>query len=45
LVTDVNGDHALLSGVWALLTLPFAVIVVMIGGITDAERIVKWLNL
>jgi hypothetical protein len=45
LVTDVNGDHALLSGVWALLTLPFAVIVVMIGGITDAERVVKWLNL
>ena len=44
-VTDVNGDHALLSGVWALLTLPFAVVVVMIGGIMDAERVVKWLNL
>jgi hypothetical protein len=44
-VTDVNGDHALLSGVWALLTLPFAVMVFMIGGIMDAERIVKWLNL
>jgi len=28
-----------------LLTLPFAVMVVMIGGIMDAERIVKWLNL
>lgn len=45
LVTDVNGDHALLSGVWAVLTLPFAVMVVMIGGIMDAERVVKWLNL
>jgi hypothetical protein len=44
-VTDVNGDNALLSGVWALLTLPFAVTVVMIGGIIDAERVVKWLNL
>jgi hypothetical protein len=31
--------------VWALLTLPFAVMVVLIGGIMDAERIVKWLNL
>jgi hypothetical protein len=45
LVTDVNGDNALLSGVWALLTLPFAVMVFMIGAITDAERVVKWLNL
>jgi hypothetical protein len=45
LVADVNGDHALLSGVWALLTLPFAVMVVLIGGIMDAERVVKWLNL
>jgi len=44
-IADVNGDHALLSGVWALLTLPFAVLVVLIGGITDAERVVKWLNL
>jgi hypothetical protein len=44
-VTDVNGDNALLSGVWALLTLPFAVMVVLIGGIIDAERVVKWLNL
>jgi hypothetical protein len=44
-IADVNGDHALLSGVWALLTLPFAVLVVLIGGIMDAERVVKWLNL
>jgi hypothetical protein len=45
LVTDVNGDNAFLSGVWALLTLPFAVMVYMIGGIMDAERVVKWFNL
>jgi hypothetical protein len=44
-VTDVNGDNALLSGVWAVLTLPFAVTVFLIGGIMDAERIVKWFNL
>jgi hypothetical protein len=44
-IADINGDNALLSGVWALLTLPFAVMVVLIGGITDAERVVKWLNL
>ena len=44
-ITDVNGDNALLSGVWALLTLPFAVMVFMIGGIMDAERVVKWFNL
>ena len=45
LITDVNGDNALLSGAWALLTLPFAVMVFMIGGIMDAERVVKWFNL
>jgi hypothetical protein len=45
LIADTHGDHALLSGVWALLTLPFAVMVVIIGGIMDAERVVKWLNL
>jgi hypothetical protein len=45
LMTDVNGDNALLSGVWALLTLPFAVLVFMIGGMMDAERVVKWFNL
>jgi hypothetical protein len=44
-VTDVNGDNALLSGVWAVLTLPFAVTVFLIGGIIDAERVVKWFNL
>jgi hypothetical protein len=44
-VTDVNGDNALLSGVWAVLTLPFAVTVFLIGGIMDAERVVKWFNL
>lgn len=45
LVTDVNGDNALLSGAWAVLTLPFAVIIYMIGGIMDAERVVKWFEL
>src|SRR5262245_29903780 len=45
LVTDVNGDKALLSGVWAVLTLPFAVMIYMIGGIMDAERVVKWFKL
>jgi hypothetical protein len=45
LVIDVNGDNALLSGVWAMLTLPFAVMVFLIGGIMDAERVVKWFNL
>jgi hypothetical protein len=44
-VTDVNGDNALLSGVWAVLTLPFAVTVFLLGGIIDAERVVKWFNL
>lgn len=45
IITDANGDHADLSGLWALLTLPFAVLVFLIGGMTDAERVVKWLNL
>ena len=45
IITDVDGDHARLSGFWALLTLPFAVIVFLIGGMLDAERVVKWLNL
>ena len=44
-IADINGDNALLSGVWALLTLPFAVMVFMIGGIMDAERVVRWFNL
>ena len=44
-VTDVNGDNALLSGVWAVLTLPFAVTVFLLGGIIDAERVVKWFHL
>ena len=44
-MTDVNGDNALLSGVWAVFTLPFAVTVFLIGGIVDAERVVKWFNL
>jgi hypothetical protein len=42
---EVYEDKGSLSGIWALLTLPFAVIVFLIGGRTDSERIVKWFNL
>lgn len=45
IITDIDRDHARLSGLWALLTLPFAVIVYLIGGMMDAERVVKWFNL
>ena len=44
-IHDVNGDTESLSGVWALLTLPFEVIVYLIGGMMDAARVVKWFNL
>jgi hypothetical protein len=44
-ISDVSGDKGSLSGVWALLTLPVTVIVFMIGGMMDAERVVKWFNL
>jgi hypothetical protein len=44
-LNDANGDKGTLSGVWAILTLPFLVIVFMIGGMMDAERVVKWFNL
>jgi hypothetical protein len=44
-IHDVHGDQLTLSGVWALLTLPFAVLTFMIGGIMDAGRIVKWFDL
>ena len=44
-IPDVNGDNALLSGVWAVLTLPFSVMVFMIGAMMDAERVVEWLKL
>jgi hypothetical protein len=43
-VTD-NADNALLSGVWALITLPFAVVVSILGAMMDAERVVKHFNL
>jgi hypothetical protein len=45
LVNDVSGDQLTLSGVWALLTLPFAVLGFMIGGMMDAARVVKWFDL
>jgi hypothetical protein len=44
-ISDVSGDKGSLSGVWALLTLPITVMVFMIGGMMDAERVVKWFNL
>jgi hypothetical protein len=44
-INDVNADKGSLSGVWALLTLPVEIIVFMIGGMMDAERVVKWFNL
>jgi hypothetical protein len=51
--TFVNGinlikgldDTVTLSGVWALLTLPALVMISMIGGRIDAERIIKCFNL
>jgi hypothetical protein len=45
LIHDFNGDQLTLSGVWALVTLPFAVLAFMIGGIMDAGRVVKWFDL
>jgi hypothetical protein len=38
-------DTITLSGVWALLTLPALVMISMIGGRIDAERIIKYFNL
>ena len=45
IMTDVAGDYALLTGLWAVLTLPFAAIIYLIGAMVDAERVVKWFNL
>ena len=45
IMTDVNGDFALLTGLWAVLTLPFAAMIYLIGAMMDAERVVKWFNL
>jgi hypothetical protein len=45
IMTDVAGDYALLTGLWAVLTLPFAVMIYLIGAMVDAERVVKWFNL
>jgi hypothetical protein len=44
-IDDIGGDKGSLSAVWALLTLPVTVIVFLIGGMMDAERVVKWFNL
>ena len=45
IITDINGDYALLTGLRAVITLPFAAMVYLIGGMMDAERVVKWFNL
>jgi hypothetical protein len=45
IMTDVAGDYALLTGLWAVLTLPFAAMIYLIGGIMDAERVVRWFDL
>jgi hypothetical protein len=45
IMSDINGDYALLTGLWAVLTLPFAAMIYLIGGMVDAERVVKWFNL
>jgi hypothetical protein len=45
LIKDVNGDKVSLSGLWALLMLPVVVIVSMIGGRMDAERVINWFHL
>lgn len=42
---DINGDYAFLTGLWAVLTLPFAALAYLIGGIVDAERTVRWFKL
>ena len=45
IITDVAGDYALLTGLWAVLTLPFASMIYLIGGMMDAERVVRWFDL
>ena len=45
LISDVNGDKVSLAGLWALLMLPVVVMVSMIGGRMDAERIINWFHL
>jgi len=37
----INADDALLWALWALFTLPAAVLVFLVGGIMDVERVVK----
>ena len=41
IIAEVKGDKC----AWAVLTLPFAVMIFLIGGIMDAERVVKWFKL
>lgn len=44
-LADVDGELAILAGVWALITLPVVAAVFLLGGMIDAERIVKWFRL
>jgi hypothetical protein len=44
-ISDIDGDLVGLSGVWALITVPVAIIVFLLGAMRDAERVVKWFNL
>ena len=46
-ISSIKGgdDTVTLSGVWALLTLPALVLISMIGGRIDAERIIKRFHL
>jgi len=46
-ISSIKGgdDTVTLSGVWALLTLPALVLISMIGGRIDAERIIKCFHL
>ena len=42
---EIYRDPLTLSGLWAVLTSPVAATVFMIGGITDAGRVVEWFHL
>ena len=42
---DPGADTMTLSGVWAVVTSPFAALAFLLGGIMDAGSVVKWFNL
>jgi len=41
---EVDRDSLTLSGVWAMLTFPFAALAFVVGGIADAGRVVEWFD-